>query len=111
MVVGRHRRFALFALTDPSRISWRTAVRASARVHTLRLRAPEESGVYDLSVTASEHTASATLIVRQLDLDRRSASGFRRHARIHDETRRLGEPEPEWLAVVISADSPELGVD
>jgi hypothetical protein len=57
-------RFALFVLTDAKNVGWLFARgRGESRSHTLRLRAPRKPGRYDLYVTASGHTARATVIV------------------------------------------------
>jgi hypothetical protein len=57
-------RFAVFVLTDAKDISWLfDRGRGTQRSHTLRLRAPRKPGTYQLFVTASGHTASATVTV------------------------------------------------
>jgi hypothetical protein len=60
----RNRRFAVFVLTDAKEISWLfDRGRGTSRSHTLRLRAPRKPGTYSLYVTASGHTARATVTV------------------------------------------------
>jgi hypothetical protein len=62
--VAPHHRFAVFVLTDAKDVSWLFARgRGTSRSHTLRLRAPRKSGTYKLYVTASGHTAKATVVV------------------------------------------------
>ncbi len=57
-------RFAVFVLTDAKDISWLfDRGRGTQRSHTLRLRAPRKPGTYQLFVTASGHTARATVTV------------------------------------------------
>jgi hypothetical protein len=57
-------RFALFVLTDANDVSWLLdRGRGRSRSHTLRLRAPRKPGRYSLYVTASGHTAMATVVV------------------------------------------------
>jgi hypothetical protein len=57
-------RFAVFVLTDAKEISWLfDRGRGTQRSHTLRLRAPRKPGTYQLFVTASGHTARATVTV------------------------------------------------
>ncbi len=60
----RNRRFAVFVVTDAKDISWLfDRGRGTQRSHTLRLRAPRKPGSYSLYVTASGHTARATVTV------------------------------------------------
>ena len=62
-VAPRHR-FAVFVLTDARTISWLfDRGRGTQLSHTLRLRAPRKPGTYQLFVTASGHTARATVSV------------------------------------------------
>jgi len=62
--VAPHHRFAVFVLTDAKELSWLFARgRGTSRSHTLRLRAPGKPGTYNLYVTASGHTAKATVVV------------------------------------------------
>jgi hypothetical protein len=64
IAVTRNRRFAVFVLTDAQSISWLfDGGRGTQRSHTLRLRAPRKPGTYSLYVTASGHTARATVTV------------------------------------------------
>jgi len=57
-------RFALFVLTDAKDVSWLLdRGHGQSRFHTLRLRAPRKPGRYSLYVTASGHTARATVVV------------------------------------------------
>ncbi len=64
IAVTRNRRFAVFVLTDAQSISWLfDRGRGTQRSHTLRLRAPRKPGTYSLYVTASGHTARATVTV------------------------------------------------
>jgi hypothetical protein len=57
-------RFAVFVLTDAKEISWLLdRGRGTQRSRTLRLRAPRKPGTYQLFVTASGHTARATVTV------------------------------------------------
>jgi hypothetical protein len=59
-----NRRFAVFVLTDAKEVSWLfDRGRGTSRSHTLRLRAPRKPGTYSLFVTASGHTARATVTV------------------------------------------------
>ncbi len=58
------RRFALFVLTDAPSVSWLLdRGRGTSHSHTLRIRAPRAAGTYHLYVTASGHTARATVVV------------------------------------------------
>jgi hypothetical protein len=57
-------RFSLFVLTDAKDVSWLLdRGHGRSRSHTLRLRAPRKPGRYSLYVTASGHTATATVVV------------------------------------------------
>ncbi len=59
------RRFAVLVLTDARKVSWLfDRGRGTSISHTLRLRAPRAAGTYHLYVTASGHTARATVVVR-----------------------------------------------
>ena len=57
-------RFSLFVLTDAKEVSWLLdRGHGQSSLHTLRLRAPRKPGRYSLYVTASGHTARATVVV------------------------------------------------
>ncbi|HWE80214.1 MAG TPA: hypothetical protein VG265_01070 [Gaiellaceae bacterium] len=62
--VAPNRRFALLVVTDSKDVSWLLdRGRGESRSHTLRIRAPRKRGHYNLFVTASGHTARATVVV------------------------------------------------
>jgi hypothetical protein len=57
-------RFMLFVLTDAKDVTWLLdRGHGRSRSHTLRLRAPRKPGRYSLYVSASGHTAMATVVV------------------------------------------------
>jgi hypothetical protein len=62
--VAPNHRFALLVVTDSKDVSWLLdRGRGESRSHTLRIRAPRKPGHYNLFVTASGHTARATVVV------------------------------------------------
>ncbi|HEY4346717.1 MAG TPA: hypothetical protein VGM80_03945 [Gaiellaceae bacterium] len=62
--IHRSHRLSLFVLADAKNISWLLdRGRGTSRSHTLKIRAPRKPGTYELYVTASGHTAKATVIV------------------------------------------------
>jgi len=59
------RRFAVAVHTDAPLVSWLfDRGRGTSHSHTLRIRAPRKPGTYHLYVTASGHTAGATVVVQ-----------------------------------------------
>jgi hypothetical protein len=62
--VARRRKLALFVLADARTVHWLLdRGRGVSRSHTLRIRAPRKPGLYTLYVTASGHTAKASVVV------------------------------------------------